>query len=670
MIAAAVQALPTLDAALACGAAGVSVIPINHATKRPLGSALPTNPDGEPTWKPFMSRIASSVEIAGWFRTHATRAFAAVCGAISGGLCAIDFDDPRFYRQWYATAGELTAGLVVQRSGRRGGGYHVLFRCPNPGTNDKLAWVEDANEEQGRRVAVETRAEGGYLVLAPSLHPDGRYDLLRGDLAAIPTITQEHADILLSLARDLDEMPVTKHQLDRAPTSAHHRATANGQGGVIDAFNDTYDAAAILEQHGYAETVGGRYKRPGGKSGSVYVRDGRSFHHSSNDPLSDGYWHRPFDLFCQFDHNGDCRNAVRAAARLLNLTPTKPTAQPKASDPVREALTTPPPPGAAEELRLYMRDVIEGRIFNVPFPWPAVTAATQALQPGSFTLIGGDPGVGKTLTLLQCLQEWRTKYNPAAFFVEKNRLFYTRRLIAQLTGNAHFLNVGWVHDNPAAWDAAFAEHASAIDSISPHLWTKPRGKLSLDLVLGWIRDRAKDGHRVIIVDPITAVDPGAERWTKENDFVQAAQEIIGDAGVSLLLSTHPKQASGRTGGTTSGHDAAGGAAYFRFVDTMIWWTRAKQPRKVMVNHPIGGQMLASASIFGRLLKTREGYGAGWEIAYGFRDLKYTEYGVVVKDVKDKAEDLPGDDMVDPYPPSRPVVSAPRAHQSLDLEDDA
>ena len=73
-----------------------------------------------------------------------------------------------------------------------------------------------------------------------------------------------------------------------------------------------------LEQHDYTHH-GERYVRPGGKSASVTVKDNRSFHHSSNDPLSDGYWHRPFDVFCHYDHGGDCRAAVKEAATILGL---------------------------------------------------------------------------------------------------------------------------------------------------------------------------------------------------------------------------------------------------------------------------------------------------------------------------------------------------------------
>lgn len=62
--------------------------------------------------------------------------------------------------------------------------------------------------------------------------------------------------------------------------------------------------------------------RPGGSRALVVVMDNRSFHHSSEDPICDGYWHKPFDLFCKYEHNGDVKAAVKAAAIALDLQQT------------------------------------------------------------------------------------------------------------------------------------------------------------------------------------------------------------------------------------------------------------------------------------------------------------------------------------------------------------
>ncbi len=67
-------------------------------------------------------------------------------------------------------------------------------------------------------------------------------------------------------------------------------------------------------------------QRPGGKSESVSVKDGRSCHWSSDDPLNDGRGkggcgcHDAFDLYACFEHGGDVGRAVKAAAELLGMT--------------------------------------------------------------------------------------------------------------------------------------------------------------------------------------------------------------------------------------------------------------------------------------------------------------------------------------------------------------
>ena len=57
----------------------------------------------------------------------------------------IDFDEPGFYETWLERAGDRTKGLVVQKTGK---GIHVLFRCPEPGINQKLAFVKDELYQQ------------------------------------------------------------------------------------------------------------------------------------------------------------------------------------------------------------------------------------------------------------------------------------------------------------------------------------------------------------------------------------------------------------------------------------------------------------------------------------------------------------------------------------------
>lgn len=310
------------DAARRYAEVGLSVIPTGK-DKLPAFELLPIGPEGKGWWTPFQSAIADAETIRRFFANGANVAI--VTGAVSGGLLAIDFDNPRFYEAWRAAVGMLADGLVVQKTGK---GYHVLFRCPDPGRAEKLAWVADDSEESGRRAAIETKAEGGYILAAPSLHGEtgNRYEVLVGDLTAIPTLSQAHADALLSVARKLDEYPLTRQQSEaRAKREAQAKDRLHPKDGesVIDAYNRATPIESVLTAHGY-KVKGPRAIRPGGENLSITIRDGKSFHHNSNDPLSDGYWHSAFDIVCKLDHAGDVKAAVKAAADSVGLKAERP----------------------------------------------------------------------------------------------------------------------------------------------------------------------------------------------------------------------------------------------------------------------------------------------------------------------------------------------------------
>lgn len=301
-----------LRAAEAYVRAGCSVIPIDHRTKRPKGE-----------WKEYQSRRPEPRELKSWFGAS-VKALAIPCGRVSGGLLVLDFDVEGFYGEWAAAAGDLADGLPVQRTG--GGGYQVFLRCPDPGRNAQLAWSPKEEEISGREIAIETRAEGGYVVAPPSLHPSGgTYVWLNQDARdfAIPEISQARADALLDAARKLDKAPFTRQELaaqeERARTARPRQRSGGDDISVIDAFNARNGIEETLERYGYTRR-GFRYVRPGGKNPLTVVIDGKSFHHSSDDPLKTGHLVDPFDVFSCYEHGGDYKAAVKAAADILGLT--------------------------------------------------------------------------------------------------------------------------------------------------------------------------------------------------------------------------------------------------------------------------------------------------------------------------------------------------------------
>ncbi len=351
-------------------AGGVSVVPINRATKKPHSKLLPTIVElnevtGEPevkyVWKPFQSELPSAEQMAKW---RGAQAFAAVCGAVSGrgkgGRLVLDFDEERFYDAWVPLVGELADGLPVCRT--QGGGYHVAMICPEPGGNEKLAWVPDDAEEAGRRVAIETRGERGergYAVMPPSPGPDGVYALLSGCFVDVPVVSQARADALLAAARKLDEAPYTRQELESAvqvPTATDRaRPSLNGQADVIDTFNERNPLRNVLRSFGYTD-AGKRMLRPGASSSSeagvtFTKRDGReiAFCHSSNDPLHGKHAHDAFSVYCTLKHGGDFRKAVHAAAVELGMDHKTVAEKPKKAEANNGLLATLPAAIAASE---------------------------------------------------------------------------------------------------------------------------------------------------------------------------------------------------------------------------------------------------------------------------------------------------------------------------------
>ena len=71
------------------------------------------------------------------------------------------------------------------------GGFHLVFLCEPDERNQKLAATESGN------VAIETRASGGYFLIAPSKG----YEIVGGSVENIPAISSEERDELFSIAR-------------------------------------------------------------------------------------------------------------------------------------------------------------------------------------------------------------------------------------------------------------------------------------------------------------------------------------------------------------------------------------------------------------------------------------------------------------------------------------
>lgn len=317
------SAVPTtytiLDASRVAYAAGLCVIPV-----RQDGSKAPDLD----TWAEYQAERPGRQRMRVWFRNRNRHGMAVVCGAVSGHLEGIDFDDATTFESFMEAARATGLGEIVERieagySERSPkGAPHWLYRCSAVGHNTKLAQRPAPTRENphGRLSLIETRGEGGYLVVAPShgaVHASGQpYELLRGGFDTIGTITTDEREALFCLMRSFDEMPVVEYQPQQSPGSA-------GGERPGDDFNARATWEEVLGPHGWQ--VGYRrgekvaWKRPGKTEPGISATTNHAgsnllYVFSSNTSFEPERGYSKFSAYALLSHGRDYAAAAKALA--------------------------------------------------------------------------------------------------------------------------------------------------------------------------------------------------------------------------------------------------------------------------------------------------------------------------------------------------------------------
>ncbi|MBI1833906.1 MAG: AAA family ATPase [Candidatus Andersenbacteria bacterium] len=123
-----------------------SIIPIIKRTKKPLVE-----------WKVFQTRLANDEELDQWFKGKSNLEVG--IGLVTGKLSGVIVVDEDTYKQKEGAPAILST--LKSKTGR--GGIHHFFQLHNELRNS-------VNDE----LAVDIRAEGGFVVLPPTIHPNGK----------------------------------------------------------------------------------------------------------------------------------------------------------------------------------------------------------------------------------------------------------------------------------------------------------------------------------------------------------------------------------------------------------------------------------------------------------------------------------------------------------------
>ncbi|MFV8127494.1 phage/plasmid primase, P4 family [Streptomyces syringium] len=336
----------TLTAALAWHAAGASVVRVaTNGTKSPVGA-----------WGPFQKQRADEQQLRAWFG-DGHPGVGLVCGAVSGNLELLEFEgraiDEGLLAEFTDIAGASglgglwarVTGAYAERS--PSGGLHFLYRVdsPVPGntklarrpareeelTDDERAVLATKPDKVFTRELIETRGEGGFVVVAPShgpVHETGRpYELLAGGPATLTTITAEEREALHTVARMLDTMPAPAAERPEGG-DAHLRAPAPATDGPLrpgEDFDQRTDWEEILTPHGW-RLLGARgrtryWQRPGKSGLGISATTGhaddrdRLFVFSSSTEFDTERPYTKFGAHALLEHGGDHAAAARALRR-------------------------------------------------------------------------------------------------------------------------------------------------------------------------------------------------------------------------------------------------------------------------------------------------------------------------------------------------------------------
>lgn len=212
-----------LAAALVAYDAGLCPIrPRVDGTKAPMavpfhGPVDPATGKRRPGWELYQAERPSRITVAAWFDAHP--GIGLVCGVVSGHLQMLELegrmvnDETRCRR--FAEALDRRNVREVWRRMIAGyqettptGGMHTMVHVPGHiGGNIRLASVMTA---EGPRPLIETRGDGGFVVVAPSngtTHPTGgAWTLCSGGFDTIVTITVEEWAEVLAAAAECNEV--------------------------------------------------------------------------------------------------------------------------------------------------------------------------------------------------------------------------------------------------------------------------------------------------------------------------------------------------------------------------------------------------------------------------------------------------------------------------------
>jgi Bifunctional DNA primase/polymerase, N-terminal len=261
-----------------------------------------------------------------------------------GGLRTFDFDKCPDAAPVKAALAAMDLPDDYAWQGRSGShnGYGLAVICDElpPGLFDRTGILIGSPRQPGDFHQLELRAWGCQTIVAPSLHKSGNYyEWLYGEPSAPPT--RVSADQLMAgflAVAELTRKEAPAPRADQRQAAPHPTGERRSGESPIDAFNQTYTAADAIEMCGGTQTRDAwSCNEPSHNhsnennllitSRCLILAYGPNCYAPQNLPGAKAL--TPFGYFCEAAHGGNVKEAVKAAARLLNMPAPERTSAPQ-----------------------------------------------------------------------------------------------------------------------------------------------------------------------------------------------------------------------------------------------------------------------------------------------------------------------------------------------------
>ena len=286
-------------------------------------------------------------------------------------------------------------------------------------------------------------------------------------------------------------------------------------------------------------------------------------------------------------------------------------------------------PTLAAGVRQNTANIISGKLADAPLPFTQLQTLSRVTAPAIVSVFAGPGGSLKTWILLRWCMTWFEQDISFAYLgLEEDRTYCLERIQAIREQNIELLNPEWVKNHPDEKWAADDRQESYLHAIGQNLFDAPNEAMSLPEVVEWVRRRAAERQRLIMVDPITAVEPVKDCYIADRRFIVEVKTIARLTNTTVILATHR-----RKGGTGFGlDDICGGAAYSQLTQCILWIEPHRPPKDVTALS-VAGRSQVTLSLSIHIAKSRKAPGAGKSIGVciDWPHVTFSEAGIVLKE---------------------------------------